>query len=96
MNPDWEWHQPVTFLTSYGVYASQVGNWQRSGGRGERPKLITPQLLRGDQDLDLSNVNSAGVASGSRQGHGIAVHNADDLARAADELAARRRKKNAS
>jgi hypothetical protein len=95
MDPDWEWHSVPAFLASYTLQAVQSGNWQRSGGKGERPKLFTPQLLRGDDEMDPNNTTKTGVVAGRRKAAGVEITGggAEGLAAAADELAARRRRK---
>ena len=92
MDPDWEWHTVPAFLAAYTLQAVQSGNWQRGGGKGNRPKLFTPQLVRGE---DPSNATKTGVVAGPRKAAGVEItgEGAAGLAAAADELAARRRKK---
>lgn len=87
--PDWEWDRVDNWFASQMLLALQGANWQRSGGKGERPKRVTPALLRGD--LDESVVSRSGVAAGRRRGRAGAVSCAADLGLVRERMEARRR-----
>lgn len=94
ISPDWEWTTlPNSFLSMI-LHALHSANWQRGGGKGDRPKLITAQSVRGDDDD--SQYTKSGVRSGRRRGRMASVSSASDLAGVKDAMKARRRKVAAS
>jgi len=78
LDPDWEWHTAPAMLSALTLLGVQSGNWQRSGAQGDRPKLVTPQLLRGETD------GPGGVP-------GVQTFEVADVADARTEFEARRR-----
>ena len=89
VSPDWEWERTDNWFASHILLALHGANWQRGGGKGERPKRVTPLMLRGEDDD--SAVSKSGVRSGRRRGRVVAVASAADLGSVKDRMAARRR-----
>lgn len=91
VSPDWEWSSVTNILSSYSLYALQGANWQRAGGRGKKPKLVTASLLRGESSVDDSVVSKTGVKSGRRRGgERMAVSSSADFASVRDRMEALR------
>lgn len=91
VDPDWEWKQLGVFFASQSLHALHNANWQRGGGKGKRPKLVTARLLRGESDEDL--VSKSGVKAGRRRGdQAVAVSGVGAFADVRARLAERRAK----
>lgn len=79
LDPDWEWKNLQVFFASQALHTLQGANWQRGGGKGQRPKIVTAKLLRGGSEPGEGDATKSGVRAGTYKPKATQVSSVADL-----------------